>query len=152
MEFWRTNGQECCNGKGDVRGMCFARIGDLTKMDDTIIQRVRKCPSKNYCIAWTALNNDCYKEWRHYFRIQALDPDWDEIDRIIGKLNGDDDKWCWRCIEDWEDEEGQEHEGEKVVATCEECGVCADCEHGMECSQSNNGVETAEDRDIACIG
>ena len=59
-------------------------------------------------------------------------------------------KWCWRCILDWEDDEtGEEQKGEKVKVSCEECGVCADCEHAIECSQSNNGVETAKDRSIA---
>lgn len=114
----------------DESCICFGHICDLLKMNG----QVRKCPALI----------------REFERVKA-EKEYEE--KWAWLLFGDDEKkWCWRCIEDWEDEEGQEHEGEKVEATCEECGVCADCEHGMECSQSNNGVETAEDRSIASSG
>ena len=44
---------------------------------------------------------------------------------------------CLRCIEPYEDEDtGEEMEGEKKPAECEECRVCHDCEHFNDCSKS----------------
>jgi hypothetical protein len=65
-----------------------------------------------------------------------------EIRATIGEADEDDwllfgdgqwRAWCWRCIEDWEDDDGKEHKGKKVKAICEKCCVCANCEHDDEC-------------------
>ena len=82
--------KKCCNEDGDVRGMCFTCIGDLTKMSAETILRVRKCPSKTYCIAWIAWNNQCYKEWRNLPALQLLEPDWSAIDKYIWGFDHDD--------------------------------------------------------------
>lgn len=52
-------------------------------------------------------------------------------------------QYCGRCIEDWYDydttsEEDLYHKGIKVLSDCEECGVCKNCEHFLECSKANN--------------
>ena len=48
----------------------------------------------------------------------------------------DEHRYCPRCFEDWI-EEDIEHKGTKVPSDCEECGVCSECEHLLECSKSN---------------
>lgn len=45
-------------------------------------------------------------------------------------------RYCPRCIEDWEAEDGTQHKGEKKPSVCTECGICADCEHLLECKHS----------------
>ena len=47
-------------------------------------------------------------------------------------------KYCPRCIEDWENNEGIKQEGIKNISYCLDCGVCEDCEHLMECSWGKN--------------
>lgn len=44
--------------------------------------------------------------------------------------------FCPRCIEDWVDENGEWHKGEEKPSACDECGVCKDCEHMIDCSQA----------------
>jgi hypothetical protein len=83
--------KKCCNENGDVRGMCFTCIGDLTKMSADTILRVRKCPSKNYAIAFWLWNNDCYKECRNLPVLQLLVSDWSVIDDYIRSFDKDDD-------------------------------------------------------------
>lgn len=45
--------------------------------------------------------------------------------------------YCPRCIEDYTDDDGVEQKGLEVKSHCNECYVCEDCEHLMECSKSN---------------
>lgn len=42
-------------------------------------------------------------------------------------------KYCPRCIEDWEDDDGGQQEGTKVKSECGDCGGCKDCEHLLGC-------------------
>ena len=45
----------------------------------------------------------------------------------------DEENLCPRCIEDHDDEHGERVSGSKVVSSCDDCGVCENCEHLMEC-------------------
>jgi len=58
----------------------------------------------------------------------------EDIDLVV--YNPDTAESCPRCIEDWEDEDGEWHDGEYKEPHCKECGVCKDCEHLSECSKS----------------
>jgi hypothetical protein len=49
---------------------------------------------------------------------------------------GANSEFCPRCIEDYEDENGEEQKGAEVAAHCKECGVCEDCEHMDDCSNA----------------
>ena len=44
---------------------------------------------------------------------------------------------CPRCSQDWFDDEGQHQYGTAIPSDCDECGVCENCEHLMECSKAN---------------
>ena len=44
--------------------------------------------------------------------------------------------YCPRCIEDFEDEDGNINKGKQIESVCKECLVCEDCEHFEECSCS----------------
>jgi len=46
-------------------------------------------------------------------------------------------KYCPRCIEEWEDDNGKPHKGTKKKSACKSCGVCKDCEHLMECNSNH---------------
>ena len=45
------------------------------------------------------------------------------------------EKHCPRCIEEYDGKDGERVSGSKVISACEECGVCEDCDHLMECSR-----------------
>ena len=51
----------------------------------------------------------------------------------------EEESYCERCLQDWFDDEGNHIKGRKVLSDCEECGVCSECEHFIECSKANNG-------------
>ena len=42
-------------------------------------------------------------------------------------------KYCPRCSEEWEDEDGVVHEPQYIDSCCTSCGVCKDCEHSVDC-------------------
>jgi hypothetical protein len=44
--------------------------------------------------------------------------------------------YCPRCIEDWENEEGEPMQGTLEPSDCEECGVCKECVHMCDCSKA----------------
>jgi hypothetical protein len=43
---------QCCEANNDVRGMCFATIGDLHNMALWQVLEMRKCPNLEYAVAW----------------------------------------------------------------------------------------------------
>lgn len=45
---------------------------------------------------------------------------------------------CPRCIEDWTDENQEEHKGTEEKSDCADCGVCHDCEHLSGCEWADN--------------
>jgi hypothetical protein len=86
----------CCNSNGDVRGMCFTCIGDLTKLSYKTIQLVSNCPSKNYAVAYWIWNshNDEYeknglKKFMNLDELNLLKLNWAKINSIIKSFNED---------------------------------------------------------------
>ena len=67
--------------------------------------------------------------------------------RQLGFMSDDvkkeEENLCPRCIEDHDDEHGERVSGSKVVSSCDDCGVCENCEHLMECK----GVKMEESDD-----
>lgn len=47
----------CCDSNGDVRGMCFCCLGDLSKVTLKQIVALRKCPNLTYAVAFWLFNN-----------------------------------------------------------------------------------------------
>ena len=45
---------------------------------------------------------------------------------------------CPRCIEEYEDEDGNMCKGERKESSCSCCGVCEDCECLYECEKRYN--------------
>ena len=58
----------------------------------------------------------------------------------------EEEKLCPRCIEEYDGEDGERVSGSKVVSSCEDCGVCEDCEHYLECMI---GREASRQQDLA---
>ena len=55
-----------------------------------------------------------------------------DVDKVVDEWLGKE-AFCPRCIEDHDDEHGERVSGSKVVSSCDDCGVCENCEHLMEC-------------------
>jgi len=47
----------CCGATGDVRDMCFCRLGDLPKLTLMQVVQVRQCPNLTYAVAYWLTNN-----------------------------------------------------------------------------------------------
>jgi len=99
---------KCCDGNGDARGLCFICIGDMDNMTAKTILEVRKCPNKNYAIAYWIYNNhneELEKNWLKKFmgidELSLLEPDWRYVSNHIRGFEIDDD-------EDTDDDENED--------------------------------------------
>ena len=59
----------------------------------------------------------------------------DDINDAMSELAELYKKCCPRCIEEYEDEEGNWCKGERKESCCSGCGVCEDCECLHECEE-----------------
>lgn len=63
----------------------------------------------------------------------------------IDERHDEDQDYCPRCIEDWDDEEGNAMKGLKVPSDCEVCGICTECEHLYGCKERDDYEDTPEE-------
>ena len=71
------------------------------------------------------------------FTVSYLNDLMNKMTEVIAEMDAFNDgnvKHCPRCIEEYDGEDGERVSGSKVVSACEECGVCEDCDHMIECS------------------
>jgi hypothetical protein len=98
----------CCDENGDVRGMCFSRLGDLSQITLEKLLQVKKCPQLCYNLAFWLHNNHSVSEvgsgvllgvfWRknkelvQYLELIVPSPnDYWELKKAIKAIEGDDD-------------------------------------------------------------
>jgi len=107
---------DCCDANGDVRGLCFICIGDLTKMTKETITHVRKCLNKEYAVAYWIYNN-FNDEWEKnkltWFmkmkELKKLQVNWKLVEGHIGIFIQEDaqeedvetDEFTCECCDDY---------------------------------------------------
>jgi len=95
-------------------------------------------PDSNQSISWeeykicNELGNQISKRinWGQYQDIE------NDINDAISELAELYRNCCPRCIEEYEDEEGNLCKGERKESCCSGCGVCKDCECLYECEEN----------------
>ena len=95
-------------------------------------------PDSNQSISWeeykicNELGNQISKRinWGQYQDIE------NDINDAISELAELYRNCCPRCIEEYEDEEGNLCKGERKESCCSGCGVCEDCECLYECEEN----------------
>lgn len=149
----------CCKPDGDVRGMCFTCIGDISEMPFHELIRVSKCPMLEYAFAYWVYNNyqvttmsefdDCMNSDKYlsrfvdmmdqYFRPDFIKDVWHCIHEIIS--DEEEEERCTECRSD--DIHEYDPNGN---AFCEECwektAHCDKCDStdALKVTESGDGV------------
>ena len=120
-------------GKVERDGECVFKLNEV----DAVIQKESVVDGKEAKLEEIIMKiNKINKNMNRYKTVSHLNvmmKKMKEVSVEIDVFNDEYEKHCPRCIEDHDGEDGKRVSGSKVVSSCEDCGVCASCEHMIGC-------------------